>query len=151
MSSVNTKEVIKGMGALPHASGVAFRVWAPHASSVRITGTFNDWSPEGQPMDNEGAGYWYANISTAKVGDQYRYRLVSGDRTIMRIDPYARHVTNSIGNSVVHATEFDWEGDDFHLPPINELVIYEMHLGTFNNTQDDRTSGFEETLQSLTI
>ena len=33
-----------GMGAIPGAEGVTFRVWAPHAEKVYVTGTFNDWS-----------------------------------------------------------------------------------------------------------
>jgi 1,4-alpha-glucan branching enzyme len=100
-------------------------------------------------MVNEGAGYWYADIATAKIGDEYRYRIVNGDRAFLRIDPYARQVTSSIGNSVVHDPSFDWGEDQFHLPPVNELVIYEMHLGTFHVTKADCTNGFEETLQKL--
>ncbi len=30
-----------GMGATPTAEGVTFRVWAPHAEKVYVTGTFN--------------------------------------------------------------------------------------------------------------
>jgi 1,4-alpha-glucan branching enzyme len=149
MSSVIAENVLTGMGALPHANGVGFRVWAPHADAVYITGSFNQWSQAGQPMLNEGAGYWYTNIASAKIGDEYRYRIVNGDREFSRIDPYARQVTNSIGNAVVHDPQFDWQGDDFRLPPINELVIYELHLGTFNDTKDERSSGLEETAQKL--
>jgi len=76
VSSVIAREVSKGMGALPHEGGVAFRVWAPHASVVYVTGTFNEWAPEGHIMVNEGAGYWYADIATAKIGDEYRYSVL---------------------------------------------------------------------------
>ena len=31
-----------GMGAVPGAKGVTFRVWAPHAKKVYVTGTFNN-------------------------------------------------------------------------------------------------------------
>lgn len=137
------------MGAIPHASGVAFRVWAPNANSVFVTGSFNNWAFDTHAMANEGGGYWYADIATAAIGDEYRYRIINGDKQIMRIDPYARQVTNSVGNAVVHDPNFDWKGDDFHLPPINEIVIYEMHLGTFHDTKDGKTNSFEETLQKL--
>ena len=44
---------------------------------------------------------------------------------------------------------FDWEGDNFHIPPVNELVIYEMHLGTFHDKEDGKSDKFEEALQKL--
>lgn len=59
-----------GMGALPHASGVAFRVWVPHADAVYVTGGFNQWSPEAHPMTKEGRGYWYADIASAAIGHE---------------------------------------------------------------------------------
>ena len=65
------------------------------------------------------------------------------------IDPYARQVTSSVGNAVVYDPHFDWEGDDFHIPPVNELVIYEMHLGTFHDKEDGKSDKFEEALQKL--
>ena len=62
-----------------------------------------------------------------------------------RIDPYARAVTNSVGNAiVVDPSAFDWLGDDFRMPPWNELVIYEMHLGTFNRTDADGVGTFAD-------
>ena len=137
------------MGATPHESGVAFRVWAPHADAVYVVGSFNDWSPDAHPMEKEGEGYWYADISSAAIGDEYRYRIVNGDKQLLRIDPYARQVTSSVGNAVVYDPHFDWEGDDFHIPPVNELVIYEMHLGTFHDKEDGKSDKFEEALQKL--
>ena len=62
-----------GMGAIPDAKGVTFRVWAPHAEKVYVTGTFNDWSKTSAPLVNEKNGYWSTGVSEAKVGDEYRY------------------------------------------------------------------------------
>ena len=149
MPTTTTAKIHVGMGAMPHESGVAFRVWAPHAESVSVTGSFNDWSPAAHLMACEGEGYWYADLSSAAIGDEYRYRIVNGDQQLLRIDPYARQVTNSIGNSVVHEPHFDWDGDDFHLPPINELVIYELHLGTFHDKEDGKSDKFAEAVQKL--
>ncbi len=149
MSTIESGNVHAGMGALPHESGVAFRVWAPHADAVFVTGSFNDWSSDAHPMAKEGDGYWYADIAAAAIGDEYRYRIVSGDKQLLRIDPYARQVTSSVGNAVVHDPHFDWEGDDFHLPAVNELVIYEMHLGTFHDKEDGKSDKFAEAVQKL--
>jgi len=149
MSTALAEKVYVGMGATPHEAGVAFRVWAPHADAVYVMGSFNDWSSDAHPMVKEGDGYWYADIPSAAVGAEYRYRILSGDKELVRIDPYARQVTSSVGNAVIYDPHFDWEGDDFHLPAVNELVIYEMHLGTFHDKEDGKSDKFEEAVQKL--
>lgn len=131
---------IQSRGATPHAGGVAFRVWAPHAQRVAVIGTFNAWDGGKHPLQAEGNGDWYANVAEARVGDEYKFLLTTAQGELQRIDPYARAVTNSVGNAIVHDTNFDWAGDDFHLAPWNELVIYELHVGTFAE-EDDNTPG----------
>jgi len=138
---MNDETKIKGMGAIPHVGGVAFRVWAPHAQRVAVIGSFNDWDGDKCPMQAEENGYWYADLAEARVGDEYRFLLTTAKGALTRIDPYAREVTHSIGNAIVHDPSFDWEGDDFHLAPWNELVIYELHVGTFNEEEDDNLPG----------
>jgi 1,4-alpha-glucan branching enzyme len=132
---------IKGMGAIPHSGGVAFRVWAPHAEQVSVIGSFNGWDGVKHPMQAEENGHWYAEVADAHVGDQYKFLLTTANGDYKRIDPYAREVTNSVGNAVIHDPHFEWEGDDFHLAPWNELVIYELHVGTFNDDEADDNPG----------
>lgn len=105
-----------GMGAIPHESGVAFRVWVPHADAVYVTGSLNNWSPDAHPMVKEGDGYWYADIAAAAIGNEHRYPIVNVDKQLLRIDSHARQVTSSVGNAVVYDPLFDWEGDEFHTP-----------------------------------
>lgn len=140
-----------GMGAIPHESGVAFRVWAPHASKVAVYGSFNDWDKAAHPLNSEGNGYWYGDVPDAKIGDEYRYVLDTHWGELSRIDPYAREVTNSIGNGVVHDPHFDWEGDQFHCPPWNELVIYELHVGTFHDPDPENNlpAGFHDVINQF--
>jgi|694.fasta_scaffold22147_4 1,4-alpha-glucan branching enzyme len=45
---------------------------------------------EGHITVNQEAGSWNAGIVTAKIGDEYRYRIVNSDRAFLKIDPYAR-------------------------------------------------------------
>ncbi len=132
-SQLATRSKHAGMGAIPHATGVAFRVWAPHASRVCLAGTFNDWQTEADEMEAEGNGCWYADLEQARTGDEYRYEIINGDQRFSRIDPYAREVTNSIGNAVIHDPVYDWEDDNFTMPGWSELVIYELHIGTFHD------------------
>jgi len=138
---MSAAEKIKGMGAILHPGGAAFRVWAPHAERVAVIGSFNGWDSGKHPMQAEENGYWYADVAEAGVGDEYKFLLTTAQGEFKRIDPYAREVTGSVGNAVIHDTSFDWQGDDFRLTPWNELVIYELHVGTFNDQEDDSQSG----------
>lgn len=54
------------------AQGVAFRVWAPHASRVCITGSFTS-----QPlaMAPERNGTWYVLVGNAQIGQSYNYLI----------------------------------------------------------------------------
>jgi 1,4-alpha-glucan branching enzyme len=60
---------VTAMGAMPHAWGVAFRVWAPHAQYVSVIGSFNDWDGNTHPMHAEVNGSWYADVAAAHVDD----------------------------------------------------------------------------------
>lgn len=134
-----------GMGALPLENGVAFRVWAPHAQAVAVVGSFNDWDKTKHPLAPEANGCWYRVVPEARIGHEYRYILTTPTGELSRIDPYAREVTNSIGNGVVHDPSFDWEGDKNPVVPWNEMVIYEMHIGTFHvkDSTHNRPGTFE--------
>jgi 1,4-alpha-glucan branching enzyme len=140
------------MGALPHSEGVTFRVWAPHAEAVSVSGTFNDWDREGitlardPPASAPGApgswsGTWSVDVPGVMVGAEYRYLLQTPAGVLSRIDPYARQVTSSVGNAVVYDPDaFDWGDVTFDTPSWSDIVIYEMHIGTFgarNGTPGD--------------
>lgn len=134
---------IKGMGSILHPAGVAFRVWVPHADQVSVIGSFNNWDGEANPMAPESNGFWYLNIPQLQVGAEYKYLIATPGKQIERIDPYAREVTHSVGNAVVHDPSFDWQGDNFAIAPWNELIIYELHVGTFNDqSHGDRPGKF---------
>ncbi len=131
----------KRMGAVPGSGGVAFRVWAPHATEVSVIGSFNAWEAAANRMEKEEDGCWHADVPSARVGDQYRFWLKTPYGEFRRIDPYAREVTNSVGNAIVHETAFDWQGDVFRIESWNKLVIYELHIGTFNDQERTENPG----------
>lgn len=144
------QQVLAGMGAVVAPDGVGFRVWAPHADSVAVLGDFNDWDAAAAPLTAEGDGYWYGYVPGAVAGQDYKFLLHNGDQSFERVDPYAAQVTNSVGNGVIydHAA-FDWEGDDFTAPFLNELVIYELHAGTYAATRDGQVAGLNKLAQRL--
>ncbi len=148
--AVSEQVVVDGMGAVCHAEGVFFRVWAPHADSVAVVGTFNDWDEKAHLMQEEGNGYWGVNVEKAKKGDEYKFLLHTPSGDLQRNDPYALQLTSSIGNSVVYdQSEFDWEDDNFTMPPWNELVIYELHIGTFHVKKKNQAGTFHTAIERL--
>jgi 1,4-alpha-glucan branching enzyme len=143
-----------GMGAIPNAKGVTFRVWAPHAEKVYLIGTFNGWSETSTPLFNEKNGYWSTDVPEAKEGDEYRYVIhAPADWSLpplSRIDPYARKVTNAGGNGIIYDLDaFDWGDNTFHMATGNELVIYEMHIGTFNVREKGQPGTFESAIEKF--
>jgi 1,4-alpha-glucan branching enzyme len=143
-----------GMGAIFTAKGISFRVWAPHAEKVYLTGTFNDWHKTLTPLVIEQNGYWSLTVKEAQAGDEYRYLLHAPEDwhlpPISRIDPYARKVTNSGGNGIIYDPQaFNWGDDNFKMAAWNELVIYEMHIGTFHVKEQGRPGTFDSATEKL--
>ena len=139
-----------GMGTILIPGGVAFRVWAPFASEVFAAGTFNQWSTTANPLASEGNGYWSVEVPGAKIGDEYQFVIRNGAQPLIwRNNPYASEVVNSSGNAIIHDPNFDWTSDNFTMPPWNELVIYEMHVGTFNDAPGHGPGTFDEILPKL--
>jgi 1,4-alpha-glucan branching enzyme len=145
------------MGARPDEQGTSFRVWAPHASAAWVHGTFNDWAEPGlslarDPVDPTASGWpgtWSVDVPGVRSGSEYRYRLQTSTGVLSRIDPYARQVTSSIGNAVVYdPAAFDWGAGRFEMPGWNDIVIYEMHIGTFG-AHGDRPGTFDRAIRRM--
>jgi 1,4-alpha-glucan branching enzyme len=144
------------MGATPYVDpagdGVTFRTWAPFASSVHVAGTFNGWSATATPLSSEGTGNWSADVPGVGVGAKYRFVMRNGSSDpIWRIDPYAREVTSSIGDGVIAATTAVVEPAGYQMPPWNELVMYELHVGSFarDPTREDGRGTFSSIVAKL--
>jgi 1,4-alpha-glucan branching enzyme len=138
-----------GMGAIPYRGGTAFRVWAPFADHVHVAGTFNDWSAQDAPLAHERDGYWSVDVAGAGPGDRYRYVIRNGAQTLWRIDPYALDVTSSVGDTIVTRPGFEWTDEAYRAPGWDELVIYELHVGTFNTRPGDRPGSFRSVIRKL--
>jgi 1,4-alpha-glucan branching enzyme len=87
---------IGGMGSIVQPKGVFFRVWAPNADQVFVTGGFNNWNNSANCLQKEDNGYWAGLVEKAKAGDEYKYFLETPYGDLMRNDPYARAVTSSV-------------------------------------------------------
>jgi 1,4-alpha-glucan branching enzyme len=122
-------------GAVPYSDGCKFAVWAPNAEEVFLMGSFNDWNKSSLPMEDNPEGIWTLDVEGARPGDEYRYRILRDGAEHFRIDPYARRVTSSIGNTIITAPLPEKKYPGFQPPPHNQLVIYELHIGTFGKVK----------------
>ncbi|MCH7408189.1 alpha-amylase family glycosyl hydrolase [Belliella sp. DSM 111904] len=125
-------EKYAGMGAILGPNGVTFRVWAPNAEKVFVYGSFNDWNDAEDEMEHEENGFWSIHCAAASEGDEYKFIIHHSGNTLHRNDPYALKMTNSVGNGIVYDLWKDFNDHEFMPPSLNEMVIYELHIGTFN-------------------
>jgi 1,4-alpha-glucan branching enzyme len=137
-----------GMGAVPYAdasgTGVTFRTWAPNAASLNLRGSFNGWGTTAMAPDPSG-GTWSVDVPRARAGDQYKFDINGS----WRKDPRGKRVVNSAGNSIVYdPNAFDWAGHSFGGIWRNDLVIYQMHVGTYN-AESWLPSTFDQALEKL--
>jgi 1,4-alpha-glucan branching enzyme len=141
-----------GMGAIPYDGGTTFRVWAPNASAVSVTGTFTGWKEaDDRQLSLENNGYWSGDIPDAAIGAEYKFVIQNRDtaQVLRKNDPYARALTNSVGNSVIAETFFSWQWPGYATPSWNELVIYELHVGSFNPTASNGRGNFDTVVDKL--
>ena len=139
-----------GMGAVPYAdangTGVTFRTWAPNASSVNLRGAFNGWGSTAMARDPSG-GTWSADVPRARPGDEYKFEINGS----WRKDPRGKRVVNSAANSIVYdPNAFQWSQAALDFPRIwrNDLVVYQMHVGSYN-AEDWLPSTFDECIEKI--
>ena len=149
MSLAASPVTFEGMGPVRLENGYGFRVWAPHATAVSVVGTFNDWDAEAHPMTVDEAGNWSNVIPAAAPGHEYLFELKTPTGDLRRVDPRALQVTNSVGNGVLTDLSFDWGPEGYRLPTLNEIVIYEMHIGTFGMKDEGKPGTFDDAAKRL--
>ncbi len=140
--------------------GWVFRVWAPHARSVRVVGNFNKWDTEAPPMTDIGNGVWEGFVPGLEVYEDYKYYIERPDGTCtFRGDPYAFHwgTRPSTSSKVYDLDGFQWTDGRYRanrarrsamLSPMN---IYEMHLGSWKMHDDGNPFTYEETARDLAV
>lgn len=127
------------LGATMDGEGVVFRVWAPNATGASVAGAFNGWSSTAHRLTNV-AGVWQTRVAGVGAGDEYKFAL-ENDGLHWRTDPRARVQVNSVGNSIIWATNHPWSDHLWRPPEVQDLVIYELHVGTFSGEGDGSPAG----------
>ena len=131
-----------------NSTTTVFRVWAPHAKSVSVTGDFNEWSKNANPMSllPQSEGVWEAKIKNLKQFDMYKYCIVSADgKEYMKCDPYGVHMETRPGTATkLYDIDncYEWhdekwmqankEKDVYKMP----VSIYELHAGSWKQHDD---------------
>ncbi len=119
-------------GAEMERDGVRFRLWAPRAAavSVRLEGD----RPSDLPMERESDGIFALTTAAAAPGSRYRY-VVDGNPYP---DPASRRQPEGVHgpSEVVDPNAYNWSDDNWRGRRWEEVVLYELHLGTFSETGD---------------
>jgi maltooligosyltrehalose trehalohydrolase len=107
----------------------AFKLWAPRADRVELEIV----EPEARriAMEPGGRGYFDAVVDGVGSGTLYRYRL---DGREPRPDPASRWQPRGVhGPSAVIDRDFAWSDHDWDGLRLPDLVLYEVHVGTFTS------------------
>ena len=115
-------------GAELASQGVRFRLWAPRANVVSLE------LDAALPMLREPGGWFSLTTAQAAPGSRYRY-LVDG-RPFP--DPASRYQPEGVHgpSEVVDPVAYDWRDVGWRGRPWEEIVLYELHLGTFSGPGD---------------
>jgi maltooligosyltrehalose trehalohydrolase len=103
-----------------------FRVWAPMPASVELA--LGDGSRH--PMEPARSGWWTASVPRARPGTDYGFVLDGDGPFPDPRSPFQPHGVHGLSRLVDHGT-FAWTDDAWSAPPLDEAVIYELHVGTF--------------------
>lgn len=128
-----------------------FAVWAPYSGDLKLV-ILEQNNGVVAEQDNEAAvdpnnkidyddeativsskkdaqGYWKFDVENAFPGTRYFYRL-DGSRN--RPDPASRSQPEGVhGPSQVIDYEYPWMDGSWKGIPLDEMIIYELHIGTF--------------------
>ena len=133
------------LGSHKTETGWVFRVWAPHANQVYVTGDFCSWDCQSHPMNKiSGNGVWELEIAGLKTFDNYKYVICSHDgKKVYKADMYANHFETRPGTAskLYDISGFKWTdaswmkkraaADIFNSP----MNIYEMHAGSWKRDE----------------
>ena len=143
-------EIYKKLGAhmaeKDGVAGMSFAVWAPHAQSVHVIGSFNHWDETEYPMEKLGPGGIYQTfIPGVGPGEMYKYLITAADgRKLYKADPFANHAQKRPGNasvtadlSRIHWSDGRWMSRRAKQDPLKQpLAIYECHIGSWMKHPD---------------
>ena len=125
---------------------MSFAVWAPHAASVFVIGTFNSWNETANQMEKLGPGGIYKTfIPDVGLGELYKFLIITPDgRKLYKADPFANQgeVRPGTASVTTDITNFKWsdskwiEERNAQDPEKAPVAIYECHIGSWMKHPD---------------
>jgi len=136
------------LGATLVPGGALFNTWAPRAKAVYVSGDFNGWKQNAAcQLNSTNGGGWSGFIPGLKDGDQYLFYIEGPGGSHYKRDPRARLLTSQpafpASNCVLRdSSRFPWHATVFRPPAFNDLIIYELHVGTYSIAPDNSDGRF---------
>ena len=125
---------------------MSFAVWAPHAASVSVIGTFNSWNETANQMEKLGPGGIYKTfIPDVGLGELYKFLIITPDgRKLYKADPFANQgeVRPGTASVTTDITNFKWSDSKWieersaQDPEKAPVAIYECHIGSWMKHPD---------------
>lgn len=138
---------------------VVFRVWAPNAKWVSVVGEFNSWNIYKHPMKRVNqSGIWEIFVPDIEEKQLYKYAIgTSKGEVLYKADPYAYYSELRPGTaSVLYDIEnYSWQDEGWEKyksdNPPNQypMVIYEVHLGSWDRKEDGSFYSYREIASKL--
>ena len=121
------------MGANLIANGATFRVWAPNARAVYAIGDFNNRvRNDASLLTRDEFGHWRGFIPGVQDRQRYLFYVVGEGSEGPKRDPYARELqTPYPSDCIIRKTDFPWHESGYLTRPFHQLVLYQLHVGTF--------------------
>jgi maltooligosyltrehalose trehalohydrolase len=135
------------LGAWITPDGTRFRVWSPTAKSIDLIVEPSPAMPASvlalQPADD---GYFTGTFQNLPIGTRYRFSI---DNQQALPDPASRYQPEGVHgpSEVVDASIFRWTDADWTGLKMEDLILYELHVGTF--THQGTFNGVREKLNML--
>lgn len=125
------------LGSTPVSGGTVFKVWSPASNSCTVRGTFNSWG--GNAALTKVGEHFVGFVAGANAGAQYKYYF---NNSTWASDPRSAALvpTSGYNSVIVNPDAYAWQVNNFSPAPMQELVIYQLHVGTFAGRNDPKGS-----------
>ncbi|MEZ6087523.1 MAG: malto-oligosyltrehalose trehalohydrolase [Pirellulaceae bacterium] len=117
-------------GAVPVSrDATRFKIWAPYAKRLAVE-KLVDGKVERFRIRGDEHGFFQRTIRGIGPGDRYQISL---EDRVSRCDPASNFQPEGVHgpSQVVHHRGYAWRDEDYAGVAKSDLVIYELHLGTF--------------------